>query len=398
MRRRWHQGPSSRPWIQALGALALLCLTAGLRYTPQPSGRVLVEEWRLGGPDGRGPAAFSSEPAVVVDRRGVLYTRGSKDSHITAFDSAGGFLRTIGRRGQGPGEFVTASGHGLVGDTLWVSNWPSAAISTFDANGIHLWTRRVIVELAERFGSPVGISALLSDGRAIVIPDGAPVGAAGRQTVPVLIGDREMRSRDTLLRMLRPEDLFVPGVGTFWYAPVAVPPRIDVAPDGTGILVVNWQRNGEQVEVQRLAPDGAVSWRRMLTLPTPMIGARARDSIMDRAMQIAEGQVEASKRRGEVARGVSTRSLVERGLDLPDRYPPVTDAVLGIDGSVWLHRGGPGPVRRWFVLDSTGAPIFEVSSSLQLTVQEATRDVVWATFSDADGFPHLVRYRVAPSS
>jgi hypothetical protein len=284
-----------------------------------------------------------------------------------------------------------------VGDTLWVSNWPSAAISTFDAKGVHLWTRRVIVELTERFASPIGISSLLSDGRAVVIPDGAPVGADGRLTVPVLIGDREMRSRDTLFRMVRPDALVVSGVGTFAYAPLAIPPRIDVAPDGKGILVVNWERNAEEIEVQRLTPDGSIRWRRMLTLPTPIIGARARDSIMDRAMKMAEGQVEASKRMGEVARGVSTRSLVERGLDLPDRYPPVNDAVLGSDGSVWLHRGGPAQVRRWLVLDSTGTPIFEVSSSLPLTVQEAWRDVVWATFSDEDGFPYLVRYRVGSS-
>lgn len=372
----------------------LACLVPALSVMAQQPDRVLVEEWRLGGPDGRGAAAFTSEPAVVVERRGKLYTRGSRDSHISVFDSTGTFLRTIGRRGQGPGEFFVVSGHGFVGDTLWAADARSRAISTFDANGRHLETRRVIVELAERFAGAVGVSALLSNGRAIVIPSDAPMDADGRLTVPVLIGDRQMHSRDTLLSMVRPEYLFVPRVGTFWWIPVVIPPRIDVAPDGTGILVVNWERNGEEVEVRRLNPDGRARWRRTLTLPSPMIDSRARDSIVDRAMQMAAVQVEASKRRGEVARGVSTRSLVESGLDLPDRYPPVTHAVLGVDGAVWLQRGGPGPARRWSVLDSAGTRLFDVTSSLPLTVQEATRDVVWATFSDEDGFPYLIRYRV----
>lgn len=380
--------------VMALGAVTLMCAVPALPAGAQLPERVLVEEWRLGGPDGRGPAAFSSEPSVVIDRLGRLYTRGQRDSEISVLDSAGRFVRTIGRRGQGPGEFVMISRHGFIGDTLWVSNAQNASVSIFDPNGDHLATRRVIVELAERFAAPIGISALLANDRALVIPSGALVGTHSRVDVPVLLGDREMRSRDTLFRVLRPEHLFVAGVGTFWWVPVAMPPVIDVAPDGSGLLVVDWKRDSDQVQVRRFTSDGKIRWSRMLVLPSPSMGARIRDSIIARATQMATGQIEAAKRRGTVSPNVSTRSLLERSLDLPDRYPPVTDAVLGTDGTVWLHRGGSGPTERWVVIDSIGSPIFEVVSPIRLTVQAASRGAAWGTFSDEDGFPYLVRYRV----
>lgn len=374
--------------------LALVVFGLGLRSHQQFPVRALVEEWRIGGPDGQGPTAFTSEPWVVVDGRGNAYTRGRGDSQLAVFDSAGRIVRSIGRRGRGPGEFTQVSEHGFVGDTLWATNWPNDALSTFTPDGRHVATRRVTFDLSERFPSPLGVTALLDDGRAILVPDGPQVGPGGRSLVPVLVGDRDMRATDTLLTMLRPTAMVVDGVGTFWIAPVPITPLIDIAPHGDGLVVVNWARDGDELDVQRLASDGRVRWRRTLTLASSPIDGRIRDSIVDRAEQMATGQIDAAKRRGTVPPGVRVRPLVESSLDLPRRWPPVKDVVLGVDGTVWLQRGNPGAPLRWVVLASDGAPLFEVSSPLPLTVREASRDFVWATFSDADGFPYLVRYRI----
>lgn len=389
---------SAKRYFSSFGLLsAATVLLAGLRLPQELPRRSLVEDWRIGGPDGEGPTAFSSEPWVVVDRRGNAHTRGRGDSQLAVFDSAGRFVRSVGRRGQGPGEFTVISGHGFVGDTLWATNWPNAAVSTFTLDGSHLVTRRIVVELAQRFGSPIGISALVDDGRAIVIPDGAPVGEGGRRMVPVITGDRDMRVTDTLVTMLRPASMVVDGVGTFWIAPVPIPRLIDIAPDGDGLVVVNWERDGSEVEVQRLASGGRVTWQRTVSLSSTPIAGRIRDSIVNRAVEMATGQIDIARRRGAIPPGVRTRPLVESSLDLPARWPPVKDVVLGIDGSVWLQRGDPGLPNRWVVLDSGGAPAFEVSTHLPLTIREADRDAIWATFSDDDGFPYLVRYRAIPS-
>jgi hypothetical protein len=99
------------PFAMAVGASMGFSVPGVFAHAQLPE-YVLVEERRLGGPEGQGPSAFSSEPLVVVDRRGALFTRGQRDSEIRVFDSVGTFLRTIGRRGQGPGEFSVIPGMG----------------------------------------------------------------------------------------------------------------------------------------------------------------------------------------------------------------------------------------------------------------------------------------------
>ena len=65
----------------------------------------LKEDLSLGGPDARGDYVFGQIRDFVVDDSGSIYVLDQQDSHIKVFDKDGRFVRTIGRRGQGPGEF-----------------------------------------------------------------------------------------------------------------------------------------------------------------------------------------------------------------------------------------------------------------------------------------------------
>jgi hypothetical protein len=65
----------------------------------------LKEDLSLGGVDAQGDCAFGDIRDIVVDDAGVIYVLDSENFHIKAFDPSGKFLRTIGRKGQGPGEF-----------------------------------------------------------------------------------------------------------------------------------------------------------------------------------------------------------------------------------------------------------------------------------------------------
>jgi hypothetical protein len=48
----------------------------------------------------------------------LIYARVPRDGVVLVFDANGAFVRRLGGRGMGPGEFQNASGHGFVGDTL----------------------------------------------------------------------------------------------------------------------------------------------------------------------------------------------------------------------------------------------------------------------------------------
>lgn len=64
----------------------------------------LTEDLSLGGPDALGDYAFSQIRHFAVDDAGAIYVLDYKDAHVKVFDASGKYLRTIGRKGQGPGE------------------------------------------------------------------------------------------------------------------------------------------------------------------------------------------------------------------------------------------------------------------------------------------------------
>jgi len=66
----------------------------------------LKEELALGGEKAQGEAAYSSARRIAVDKDGNIYVGDSWQACIKVFDKAGAYLRTIGRRGQGPGELT----------------------------------------------------------------------------------------------------------------------------------------------------------------------------------------------------------------------------------------------------------------------------------------------------
>lgn len=64
----------------------------------------LREELSIGGPDAQGDAAFGPTRSVVVDDSGAVYVLDQQDADVKVFNASGKYLRTIGRKGQGPGE------------------------------------------------------------------------------------------------------------------------------------------------------------------------------------------------------------------------------------------------------------------------------------------------------
>jgi hypothetical protein len=52
--------------------------------------------------------SFDSPADLAVDAAGNVYIADSRNHRIQVFDPEGRYLRTIGRKGQGPGEFMSA--------------------------------------------------------------------------------------------------------------------------------------------------------------------------------------------------------------------------------------------------------------------------------------------------
>ncbi len=64
----------------------------------------LEEDLSLGGPRAAGDYAFGSIRNFVVDEKGSIYVLDDKNTRVQVFDASGKYVRTIGRKGQGPGD------------------------------------------------------------------------------------------------------------------------------------------------------------------------------------------------------------------------------------------------------------------------------------------------------
>ena len=68
----------------------------------------LKEDWTIGGKSATGDQALARPWCISVDKEGLLYILDIQDACVKVFDGTGTYVRTIGRRGQGPGEIGAA--------------------------------------------------------------------------------------------------------------------------------------------------------------------------------------------------------------------------------------------------------------------------------------------------
>jgi len=102
-----------------------------------PGAFSLIEELALGGETAEG-YVFASIGSIAVGGDGTIFALDNKDKAVKAFDREGKFLRTIGKAGQGPGEFMLPmSIHWMEPDELAVVD-PRRRILVFKADGRHV--------------------------------------------------------------------------------------------------------------------------------------------------------------------------------------------------------------------------------------------------------------------
>ena len=99
----------------------------------------ISEEFRIGSVDDP-VVGFSNIGAVTVDLDSNVYVLELQEVEVRVFDPSGTPLRSIGRSGQGPGEFSRPQSIGFRGDTLWVHDSSQRRVSMFSRDGTLLTT------------------------------------------------------------------------------------------------------------------------------------------------------------------------------------------------------------------------------------------------------------------
>lgn len=96
----------------------------------------LEEELSIGEAEGGEAYIFSRIRDVEVDKAGRIYVLDSYEANVKVFDRDGNYSRTIGRKGQGPGEFMFPNDIYIdEKDKIYISDGENDRLSVFDENG-----------------------------------------------------------------------------------------------------------------------------------------------------------------------------------------------------------------------------------------------------------------------
>jgi hypothetical protein len=357
----------------------------------------LTQEFRIGDADDA-ELGFSRIGNIAVDAKSNVYVVEQQDQQIRVFDAKGKPVRRIGHKGKGPGEFTQIDRIGFRGDTLWVRDPQLARITMFDTQGKLLKTFPAPGYV--RLGSPIrgtelssSAGGIASDGYIHMDKPGGVVflgteKPADSVRAPILRFDRAGEVVDTIMQiplyLLEDHDKGTARSGRSGsYRPAQTDMMIDPGPPSDAPLRVILDRDvilidrhratsrtGATYTITRTAPNGRVLYRRQIRYkPIPYTGAFAK-------------KIEA-----------------DRGIKMPALQPPVSKAIAGLDGTLWLRRDADGdPTTTWTVISANGVALGDIALPAKTEIRYIGPDFVYLVERDEDDIPYLVRYRMTTSN
>lgn len=108
-----------------------------LRSVPLPPGAIeLKREFRFPEADSQREGPYLTQPeCMALNPSGLIYLCDSRNDEVYVFDQAGRHIRTFGRTGQGPGEFLRPITIACAGGKIIVGEAGSMRLQFFDSVG-----------------------------------------------------------------------------------------------------------------------------------------------------------------------------------------------------------------------------------------------------------------------
>jgi hypothetical protein len=340
---------------------------------------------------------FPAVGRVYVGPLGQIALPVQQEGQVRIYDSTGKRIRTVGRRGQGPGEFTGLGSAGWIADTLWVIDSRTRRTTYFAPDGSVLRVVALPTELSG-FGSGgpggglarVGPIAVYADGSSFAEAYGITSDASGSA-----FGDHVFVRIDPTgnWRLLAKPASFddkrwsMTAAGFGREVPFAGWPLFAVSSDARWFATLTTDSQGADggtytLSVFRTTGDT------VLIRTYPYKGVPIPRSVADSAAAAenrpsTEGPGNLGAMFAQMAR--------ER---IPAVYAPVQSIVLGLDDTIWLTLRDSADVRRTLVLDARGDQIGSVETSTRTRIRQADASHLWVTETDDDDLASIVRYRI----
>lgn len=340
----------------------------------------LIEEVRIGRLDGQGPDVFSLVGAIREDGGGRVWIADVESRELRVFDQSGTFLRTVGRRGDGPGEFSRLSSV-LVGPegNIWVdsgSRW-----EVFDTSGVWLARHALDSNLSG------GVRAWTPEGQLLEV---------GYENLP---GGSFMDRRSYYAsHSLDPSGTLIAG-DTF---PTPTIPDYEAVtwrtPDGTGTIINPLPLS--HLPGSRLGPDGDL-WiadgagvyairRQTLGGDTLLIVEREFESFPVTEADMAGAAEQIKPREGWISSDADPARI-------PKVYPPFMSYYPATDSTLWVLRQGQEGRLVLDVFDHGGVYQGEVATDValdRLSIRSVGSNRIYAVAKDDFDVDYVVFLRI----
>ena len=391
--------PHPRPFRVFAGSLATLFATclAALPLSPQQSFTVtdsagirIVEstspawpagaEWRLGTEptltigevSGDLNTMFQGVSQAFRMDDGTIVVVDRLASQVSLFDPAGVFIRNVGGRGEGPGEFQFLQYAWARGDTIRVSDSMLSRISVFDRDGGVLET--VPVEVAPGTGIPTAVTDF-ADGTILVL--NAPSGGVRLGTGDVIDGGVWTLSRYSPSGRFMNEISGLRGSSRWEHGIQGLSPGVFL-PFSVGTPAYTagedhiYAGRGVEPGIGRWSADGTLSHLIRWAIPERPVSNEDRRRFRE-ASSVGPRWVDPPS---------WARYL--REVPFPDRIPVYRRLILDAERNLWAERFRPpwNEEPTWYVFDERGAWLGEVATPPGLYVFEIGTDYVLGRYRD----------------
>ncbi|HEX2202193.1 MAG TPA: 6-bladed beta-propeller [Longimicrobium sp.] len=294
---------------------------------------------------------------VQEDAEGNFYVLNFGDKRVLVFDRDGRHLRTVGRKGRGPGELQAPASAALVGDdALFVLDATLSTLVEYSrSTGKHVRN----VPLDRKLGFAMDAHPAGDGAVAVKFEPVSPGQGAGTRPVVMRVSVSDGRATplvqlDSLLQVV----VTGPKPGAQLVEPPFAPrPVWTVAPDGTVLF-----GNGARYEVKRAGPGGT--------------------GVLFQASAPA-ARVTAADRRGYQEANPVLDS-VGRKMDFPETKPYFSNLMADPRGGVWVQVPSSDPGQRWEVRSATGEKRGEVRLPERARIAGLTGTSLYVVRNDAD--------------
>ena len=378
--------------LPLVSAVAHLVFTASTASAQTPISTVdLQEAIRVVSNDSVPGMLLTGVEDLVVLPDGRIVTLHRREPIVRVFDPTGQLIRTLGRLGDGPGEFDSPASAGYVADRIWVRD-VGRGYQLFDARTYALVGA---VAMGPTSGSRPGLT---SDSTSFHYTEGESARVSiydrtGARRVPIDLTLRQAGDRSEVqVQELSPRGMPTGRmVAHTVSSPLNTYTQLALVPGGSEVVVLEaselWNGSPGQLTIRRIpTATGRVSAAVTVSLPPRHVTSSEADSLI--------AQLPPSIR-WRAAREPGLRNQYRAKAKVPSTYPAFQYFMPSADGVLWLTEHA-SPDTRLIVDATTGEPLMRVRLPKGMRVVAVSRTHAWGVALDANDRPIISRYRVLP--